>query len=60
MLGKGLIREKGIVAPEDAIFGDLYRQFLDQLALRNIHIAEVSEPLAVSDAEAHMAAVTKH
>ena len=60
MLGKGMIKEKGIVAPEDGIFGDTYRLFLDELALRNIHIAEVSEPLAVTDAEAHMAAVGKH
>lgn len=44
-LGRGLIREKGIVPPEDAISGELYGLFMDELARRNIRIHEEVEPL---------------
>lgn len=37
-LAQGKIREHGIVAPEDGISGDLYRDFLAQLERRNIVI----------------------
>ncbi len=44
MIGKGAIQEKGIVPPEDCIKGDLYDEFMDELAKRNINILEeVSE-----------------
>ncbi len=39
-LGKGLIKEKGIVAPEDAIYGEVYSQFMAELEKRNIRILE--------------------
>ncbi len=40
MIGKGAIQEKGIVPPEDCIKGDLYDEFVDELAKRNINILE--------------------
>lgn len=40
MLGGGEIKVKGIVPPEDAIFGELYRKFMDELVNRGIIIAE--------------------
>jgi lysine 6-dehydrogenase len=44
MIGKGAIQEKGIVPPEDCIKGDLYDEFMDELAKRSINILEeVSE-----------------
>ncbi len=42
MLAKGEIKEKGIVAPEDGIKGDLYNKFLEELKKRNITIIEVT------------------
>jgi len=39
-IGRGDISEKGIVAPEDAIKGDLYDEFMAELAKRNINISE--------------------
>ena len=39
-IGRGDITEKGIVAPEDAIKGDLYDEFMAELAKRNIDISE--------------------
>ena len=39
-IGRGDITEKGIVAPEDAIKGDLYDEFMAELAKRNINISE--------------------
>jgi len=39
-LGRGEIKEKGIVAPEDAINGDIYDEFMAELAKRNINILE--------------------
>jgi saccharopine dehydrogenase-like NADP-dependent oxidoreductase len=40
MLARGEIREKGIVPPEDGIYGPLYQSFLAELAKRNILIEE--------------------
>ena len=45
MLGKGEINKKGIVAPEDAIEGKIYQNFLEELKRRNINILEVSKKL---------------
>jgi len=41
MLAKGLIKQRGIVPPEDAITGPLYTWFLAELEERNIRIEEV-------------------
>jgi lysine 6-dehydrogenase len=41
-LAEGKIKEKGIVAPEDAISGKLYEDFLDELEKRNIKIKAVN------------------
>jgi saccharopine dehydrogenase-like NADP-dependent oxidoreductase len=41
MLGKGEITKKGIVAPEDAIEGKIYENFLEELKGRKINILEV-------------------
>ena len=41
-LAEGKIKEKGIVAPEDAISGKLYEDFLHELEKRNIQIKAVS------------------
>ncbi|MEA1939396.1 MAG: saccharopine dehydrogenase C-terminal domain-containing protein, partial [Candidatus Caldatribacteriota bacterium] len=43
MLGKGEISRKGIVAPEDAIEGEIYKKFLKELKGRKINILEVSK-----------------
>ncbi len=40
LLGKGAIMEKGIVAPEDAIVGDLYDHVISELDSRGITIKE--------------------
>ncbi|MFO8034896.1 MAG: saccharopine dehydrogenase C-terminal domain-containing protein [Candidatus Bipolaricaulota bacterium] len=40
LVGRGVIRIPGIVAPEDAIFGDLYDTFIKELEGRNIRIQE--------------------
>ncbi len=40
---QGEIKEKGIVAPEDAIKGPLYEKFMKELKRRDIDILEVSE-----------------
>jgi saccharopine dehydrogenase-like NADP-dependent oxidoreductase len=45
MLGKGEITRKGIVAPEDAIEGKVYENFLEELKRRNINILEVSRKI---------------
>ena len=39
-LAQGLIKEKGIIPPEDAIKGELYYKFIDELKKRNINILE--------------------
>ncbi|UCD06019.1 MAG: saccharopine dehydrogenase NADP-binding domain-containing protein [candidate division WOR-3 bacterium] len=41
LIGKGEIKEKGIVAPEDAMTPDLYKKFIEELKKRNIEILEV-------------------
>jgi lysine 6-dehydrogenase len=41
MIGKGEIKEKGIVAPEDAITPELYKKFIEQLKKRNIEVKEI-------------------
>jgi saccharopine dehydrogenase-like NADP-dependent oxidoreductase len=43
MVGKGEINQKGIVAPEDAIEGKIYENFLEELKRRKINILEVSK-----------------
>jgi len=45
MLGKGEIIKKGIVAPEDAIEGKIYENFLEELNRRKINILEVSKKI---------------
>ncbi len=42
MIGKGEIKEKGIVAPEDAVTPELYKKFIEELKKRNIEILEVA------------------
>ncbi|MBA7532272.1 Lysine 6-dehydrogenase [subsurface metagenome] len=44
-LGEGKIKEKGIVAPEDAIKGEVYQELLDELKKRNINILEISKKM---------------
>ncbi len=46
MIGKGLIKENGIVPPEDCIYGDLYGLFLQELEKRSIHVLETIESVA--------------
>jgi saccharopine dehydrogenase-like NADP-dependent oxidoreductase len=46
-LAEGKIKEKGIVAPEDAISGKLYEDFLDELEKRNIQIKAVGTSAAL-------------
>ncbi len=41
MIGRGEIKEKGIVAPEDAVTPELYKKFLKELKKRDIEIKEV-------------------
>ncbi|MGD8979410.1 MAG: saccharopine dehydrogenase C-terminal domain-containing protein [candidate division WOR-3 bacterium] len=43
MIGKGEIKEKGIVAPEDAVTSELYPKFIAELEKRNIMIKEISQ-----------------
>ena len=45
MVGRGEINKKGIVAPEDAIEGILYENFLEELKRRKINILEVSKKI---------------
>jgi saccharopine dehydrogenase-like NADP-dependent oxidoreductase len=48
MIGKGMIRERGLVPPEDAIYGENYRWMLAQLERHHIRIEETTEPLAMT------------
>jgi saccharopine dehydrogenase-like NADP-dependent oxidoreductase len=41
LVGKGEIQEKGIIAPEDGIAGEVYQKFLDNLENRGIVVKEV-------------------
>jgi saccharopine dehydrogenase-like NADP-dependent oxidoreductase len=45
MIAKGMVKAKGIVAPEDAIFGEGYTYFINELSKRNINIVETIETL---------------
>ena len=45
MVGKGMVAEKGIVAPEDAIHGEGYTYFIDELKKRDITIVETVETI---------------
>lgn len=45
LIGKGEINKKGIVAPEDAIEGKVYKEFLEELKKRGVTILEVSETI---------------
>ncbi|MDP1629054.1 MAG: saccharopine dehydrogenase C-terminal domain-containing protein, partial [bacterium] len=42
-IAKGKINQKGIIAPEDAITDDLYKEFIAELKKRKINILEVLE-----------------
>ena len=43
MVGKKMVRETGIVAPEDCFYGENYRHFMAELARRHIRIEETVE-----------------
>ena len=43
LVGRGEIEKKGLVAPEDAIEGKVYQNFMEELAKKNITILEVVE-----------------
>ncbi len=43
MIGKGEITEKGVIAPEDAIKGRIYQNFIEELKKRRINILEISK-----------------
>lgn len=45
MVGKGEINQKGIIAPEDAIKGKIYENFLEELKRRKINILEISKKI---------------
>lgn len=45
MIAQGKIKERGIVPPEDCIYGPLYTEFMAELAKRDIHIEEKVEAL---------------
>jgi lysine 6-dehydrogenase len=40
MIGRGEVRKKGIVAPEDGIRGNAYDRYIEELENRGIHILE--------------------
>jgi len=42
LLGRGYIKEKGIVAPEEVVAGDLYRRYMNDLREKNIKVFEVT------------------
>lgn len=43
MIGKGMLSERGIVPPEDAIDGSLYAHFMNELGKRDIIVLETVE-----------------
>ncbi len=45
MVGKKMVKETGIVAPEDCFYGENYRHFMSELAKRNIRIEETVEEI---------------
>ena len=44
LIGRGQIRQRGIVPPEDCISGMVYRDFMDELRRRHINILEEITP----------------
>lgn len=44
MVGLGRFAERGIVAPEECIRGDLYREFMDRLRVYGVRVEETEEP----------------
>jgi len=44
-IGRGLIKEKGLVPPEDCIRGESYRLFMEELKKRGINILETVEKM---------------
>jgi saccharopine dehydrogenase-like NADP-dependent oxidoreductase len=46
LIGKGLIKERGVVAAEDCIYGPLYTQYMADLKKRDINILETVETLS--------------
>ena len=46
MLGNGNIKQKGIVAPEDAFSGENYQKIIKELNKRDINILEIEEKLS--------------
>jgi len=46
MLGNGDIKQKGIVAPEDAFSGENYQKIVNELQKRDINILEIEEELS--------------
>lgn len=42
-IGRGLIKERGLVPPEDCIMGESYRLFIEELKKRGIEILETVE-----------------
>ncbi len=40
LLAKGMVKEKGIVPPEDAVYGEAYDYMIAELKKHNIHIVE--------------------
>jgi lysine 6-dehydrogenase len=45
MVGEGLVTDRGIVAPEDCIYGANYEYFIKELEKRKIKILETVETL---------------
>ena len=43
LIGRGEIEKKGIVAPEDAIEGKVYQNFMEELTKKNITVLEVPQ-----------------
>jgi len=56
LLAKGLIKQTGIVPPEDAITGSLYTSFMAELEKRNIRIEESVTEGKPREAEAEVGA----
>jgi len=45
MIGRGMIRERGCVAPEDCIYGENYSHFMRELEKRHINVLETIETI---------------
>lgn len=45
MIGRGMIKERGCVPPEDCIYGENYSYFMRELEKRNINVLETIETL---------------